>query len=76
LNVDDVKRASDSVSLYGLQSPERVIAKLEEVYEKISDAQRGLIDSAPAILSTNPNIEDVENLLRDLGYNSQTVLLL
>jgi hypothetical protein len=71
LNVDDVKRASDSVSLYGLQSPERVIAKLEEVYEKISDAQRGLIDSAPAILSTNPNIEDVENLLRDLGYRPE-----
>lgn len=71
LNVDDVKRASDAVSLYGLQSPERVLAKLEEVYAKISEAQLGLIKSAPSVLSTNPDTNDVIMMLRGLGLDPE-----
>ena len=69
LNVDDVRRASDAVSLYGIQDPRAVIAKLQEVYNKISQAQDALIGSAPEILSKEQDIDRVRNLLIELGRN-------
>ena len=69
LNVDDVRRASDAVSLYGIQDPRAVIAKLQEVYNKISQAQDALIGSAPEIISKEQDIDRVRNLLIELGRN-------
>jgi len=44
LNVDDVKRASDSVNISGLQSDERVQAQLEEVLKFINRGIQSIYD--------------------------------
>lgn len=44
LNVDDVKRASDSVNISGFQSDERVQAQLEEVLKFINRGIQGIYD--------------------------------
>ena len=59
LNVDDIQRASEAVSIYGLQSPQQAIAKLEQVALKLSDAQKAIIISSPEILGTNPMVNEV-----------------
>ena len=59
LNVDDIQRASEAVSIYGLQSPQAAIAKLEQVAQKLSDAQKAIIRSTPEVLGTNPEINEV-----------------
>ena len=43
LNVDDIKRASDAISIYGAKAPQDVIAALKEVDRKIRQAQNGLL---------------------------------
>ena len=59
LNVDDIQRASEAVSIYGLQSPQAAIAKLEQVAQKLSDAQKAIIRSKPEVLGTSPEIDEV-----------------
>jgi hypothetical protein len=59
LNVDDIQRASEAVSIYGIQSPQAAIAKLEQVAQKLSDAQKAIIRSTPEVLGTNPEINEV-----------------
>ena len=59
LNVDDIQRASEAVSIYGLQSPKAAIAKLEQVSQKLSDAQKAIIRSTPEVLGTNPEVNEV-----------------
>ena len=59
LNVDDIQRASEAVSIYGLQSPQAAIAKLEQVSQKLSDAQKAIIRSTPEVLGTNPEVNEV-----------------
>jgi hypothetical protein len=59
LNVDDIQRASEAVSIYGLQSPEQAIAKLEQVALKLSDAQKAIIRSTPEVLGTTPEVNEV-----------------
>ena len=59
LNVDDIQRASEAVSIYGLQSPQAAIAKLEQVAQKLSDAQKAIIRSTPEVLGTNPEVNEV-----------------
>ena len=59
LNVDDIQRASEAVSIYGLQSPQAAIAKLEQVAQKLSDAQKAIIRSTPEVLGTTPEVNEV-----------------
>ena len=59
LNVDDIQRASEAVSIYGLQSPQAAIAKLEQVAQKLSDAQKAIIRSKPEVLGTSPEVDEV-----------------
>ena len=59
LNVDDIQRASEAVSIYGIQSPQAAIAKLEQVAQKLSDAQKAIIRSTPEVLGTNPEVNEV-----------------
>ena len=59
LNVDDIQRASEAVSIYGLQSPQAAIAKLEQVALKLSDAQKAIIRSTPEVLGTTPEVNEV-----------------
>jgi len=59
LNVDDIQRASEAVSIYGLQSPQAAIAKLEQVAQKLSDAQKAIIRSTPEVLGTSPEVNEV-----------------
>ena len=59
LNVDDIQRASEAVSIYGLQSPQQAIAKLEQVALKLSDAQKAIIRSTPEVLGTTPEVNEV-----------------
>lgn len=67
LNVDDIKRASDAVSIYGAASPQDVIAALQEVDRKIRQAQQGLLKAYPEIIATDPTFR-VESLI-DLGLD-------
>jgi len=72
LNVDDIKRASDAISIYGAKAPQDVIAALKEVDRKIRQAQGGLLRAYPEILTRDPtfsNREKTENILRNLGLN-------
>jgi len=57
--VDDIQRASEAVSIYGLQSPQAAIAKLEQVAQKLSDAQKAIIRSTPEVLGTTPEVNEV-----------------
>ena len=59
LNVDDIQRASEAVSIYGLQSPQAAIAKLEQVAQKLSDAQTAIIRATPEVLGTSPEVDTV-----------------
>ena len=59
LNVDDIQRASEAVSIYGIQSPQAAIAKLEQVALKLSDAQKAIIRSTPEVLGTTPEVNEV-----------------
>ena len=59
MNVDDIQRASEAVSIYGLQSPQAAIAKLEQVALKLSDAQKAIIRSTPEVLGTTPEVNEV-----------------
>ena len=58
LNVDDIQRASEAVSIYGLQSPERALAKLQAVATQISAAQKAIIRSTPEVLGTTPEVNE------------------
>ena len=58
LNVDDIQRASEAVSIYGLQSPERALAKLQAVAAQISAAQKAIIMSTPEVLGTTPEVNE------------------
>lgn len=72
LNVDDIKRASDAISIYGAKAPQDVIAALKEVDRKIRQAQGGLLRAYPEILTRDPTFSDrtkTENILRNLGLN-------
>ena len=72
LNVDDIKRASDAISIYGAKAPQDVIAALKEVDRKIRQAQNGLLRSYPEILTRDPtfsNREKTESILRNLGLD-------
>ena len=72
LNVDDIKRASDAVSIYGAKAPRDVIAALKEVDRKIRQAQGGLLRSYPEIITQDPSFRDrakAEEKLRGLGLN-------
>jgi len=72
LNVDDIKRASDAISIYGAKAPQDVIAALKEVDRKIRQAQNGLLRSYPEILTRDPtfsNREKTERILRNLGLD-------
>ena len=72
LNVDDIKRASDAVSIYGAKAPQDVIAALKEVDRKIRQAQEGLLRAYPEIIMKDPtfsNREKAEEILRGLGLN-------
>ena len=72
LNVDDIKRASDAVSIYGAKAPQDVIAALKEVDRKIRQAQEGLLRAYPEIIMKDPtfsNRDKAEEILRGLGLN-------
>jgi len=72
LNVDDIKRASDAISIYGAKAPQDVIAALKEVDRKIRQAQQGLLRAYPEILTRDPTFSDrdkTENILRNLGLD-------
>jgi len=72
LNVDDIKRASDAISIYGAKAPQDVIAALQEVDRKIRAAQSGLLRAYPEIIIKDPtfsNPEKRDNILRTLGLN-------
>lgn len=72
LNVDDIKRASDAISIYGAKAPQDVIAALKEVDRKIRQAQQGLLRAYPEILLRDPtfsNAEKTDSILRSLGLN-------
>mgnify|MGYP003123338282 FL=1 len=72
LNVDDIKRASDAISIYGAKAPQDVIAALKEVDRKIRAAQSGLLRAYPEIIVKDPtfsNPEKRDNILRTLGLN-------
>ena len=58
MNVDDIQRASEAVSIYGLQSPERALAKLQAVAKQISAAQKAIIQSTPEVLGTTPEVNE------------------
>ena len=45
--------------IYGLQSPQAAIAKLEQVAQKLSDAQTAIIRATPEVLGTSPEVETV-----------------
>tara|TARA_R100000742_G_C4278904_1_gene102380 strand:- start:2363 stop:4231 length:1869 start_codon:yes stop_codon:yes gene_type:complete len=72
LNVDDIKRASDAISIYGAKAPQDVIAALKEVDRKIRQAQQGLIRAYPEIILRDPtfsNPDKTNEILRGLGLN-------
>lgn len=72
LNVDDIKRASDAISIYGAKAPQDVIAALKEVDRKIKQAQAGLLRTYPEIILKDPTFSDrkkAENILRGLGLD-------
>ena len=72
LNVDDIKRASDAISIYGAKAPQDVIAALKEVDRKIRQAQQGLIRAYPEIILRDPtfsNPDKTDQILRSLGLN-------
>jgi len=72
LNVDDIKRASDAISIYGAKAPQDVITALREVDRKIRQAQQGLLRAYPEILLRDPtfsNVDKTNQILRNLGLN-------
>jgi hypothetical protein len=72
LNVDDIKRASDAISIYGAKAPQDVIAALKEVDRKIRAAQSGLLRAYPEIMIKDPTFSDPDkanNILKTLGLN-------
>ena len=72
LNVDDIKRASDAISIYGAKAPQDVITALKEVDRKIRQAQQGLLRAYPEIILRDPtfsNPEKTDKILRNLGLN-------
>ena len=72
LNVDDIKRASDAISIYGAKAPQDVIAALKEVDRKIRQAQGGLLRAYPEILTRDPTFSDPDKtskILRELGLD-------
>jgi hypothetical protein len=52
LNVDDISRASNAVSIYGLTSAESVMVRMKVIEEKMMQAQRQLINTYPRIVQT------------------------
>jgi len=72
LNVDDIKRASDAISIYGAKAPQDVIAALKEVDRKIKQAQAGLLRTYPEIIIKDPTFSDrskAEKKLIELGLD-------
>tara|TARA_R100000995_G_scaffold77427_1_gene47481 strand:- start:614 stop:1792 length:1179 start_codon:yes stop_codon:yes gene_type:complete len=59
LNVDDIQRSSEAVSIYGFQSPEKAIAKLSAVADQLSAAQKAIIRSTPEVLGTTPEVNEL-----------------
>ena len=66
LNVDDISRASNAVSIYGFSSAESVMARMEVIEQKMMQAQRQLINTYPRIVETaGLTAEDLVNLKLD-----------
>lgn len=66
LNVDDISRASNAVSIYGFTSAESVMARMEVIEQKMMQAQRQLINTYPRIVQTaGLTAEDLVNLKLD-----------
>ena len=83
LNVDDVKRASDSVNISGLQSDERVQAQLEEVLKFINRGIQSIYDQGyqQNIKGENYNIFDsnqaidgvIKRMQKNLGISESEI---
>jgi len=66
LNVDDISRASNAVSIYGFSSAEAVMARMEVIEQKMIQAQRQLINTYPEIVQQGGlTAEDLVNLKLD-----------
>ena len=66
LNVDDISRASNAVSIYGFSSAEAVMARMEVIEQKMIQAQRQLINTYPEIVQSGGlTAEDLVNLKLD-----------
>jgi len=66
LNVDDISRASNAVSIYGFSSAEAVMARMEVIEQKMMQAQRQLINTYPEIVQQGGlTAEDLVNLKLD-----------
>ena len=66
LNVDDISRASNAVSIYGFTSAEAVMARMEVIEQKMMQAQRQLINTYPEIVQQGGlTVEDLVNLKLD-----------
>lgn len=66
LNVDDISRASNAVSIYGFTSAESVMARMEVIEQKMMQAQRQLINTYPEIVQSGGlTAEDLVNLKLD-----------
>ena len=66
LNVDDISRASNAVSIYGFTSAESVMARMEVIEQKMIQAQRQLINTYPEIVQSGGlTAEDLVNLKLD-----------
>jgi len=66
LNVDDISRASNAVSIYGFTSAEAVMARMEVIEQKMMQAQRQLINTYPEIVQSGGlTAEDLVNLKLD-----------
>lgn len=66
LNVDDISRASNAVSIYGFTSAEAVMARMEVIEQKMIQAQRQLINTYPEIVQQGGlTAEDLVNLKLD-----------
>ena len=66
LNVDDISRASNAVSIYGFSSAESVMARMEVIEQKMMQAQRQLINTYPEIVQQGGlTVQDLVNLKLD-----------
>tara|TARA_R110000823_G_scaffold173637_1_gene306266 strand:+ start:223 stop:2127 length:1905 start_codon:yes stop_codon:yes gene_type:complete len=66
LNVDDISRASNAVSIYGFTSAEAVMARMEVIEQKMMQAQRQLINTYPEIVQQGGlTAQDLVNLKLD-----------